>query len=122
MIIRMYGAKHTKLEECTYIKGKKHGPCTYYHENGVKKIECTYFDNFREGPYVTYHNNGYKQCEGHYKRGQKHGLFNYWKYDGSKCQEIEYDMDDMKSSYCVDCSDEYGLPVKKLCKSDHFNH
>ena len=70
--------------QCSYKKGKKHGPWFSYYENGQLLAKGTYKDGKQDGPWVSYWSNGQLGSKGTYKNSQREGPWKFFKKDGTK--------------------------------------
>lgn len=70
------------------------GPCTKYHENGVKALECIGIiigDGFSyHGDYREWYDNGNKLFVCVYAEGKLNGLCQKWCEDGTQYSEVMY--------------------------------
>lgn len=73
-----------KSEEIEYKENLRDGIWKQYFDNGKAKLEATYVKDTVDGYYVFYLDNGTVYCAGNYRKGLKHGDWNYKDLDGKK--------------------------------------
>jgi antitoxin component YwqK of YwqJK toxin-antitoxin module len=86
-----------------YKDGKKHGFCTYYHNNGNVLSEYNYSKDKKSGKYNTYYLNGSLESTGKYLNDKKTDISDYYDKNGVKTSinhstgEILYTVEDDKN-------------------------
>ena len=80
------------------VAGHRHGPWTFWHENGAVREVGTYIDGIKHGRWLSYWPNHQRKMEGSYEAGQKIGFWGVWYESGSMKMCGEY-IDDLQNGF-----------------------
>ncbi|MBN1790102.1 MAG: toxin-antitoxin system YwqK family antitoxin [Bacteroidales bacterium] len=103
--------------EGQYIKDKREGMWKEYYENGQLQYTGTFTNDNIEGVAVYWHENGQKKAEGKYLNGIKDGKWRYYYAGGNLQSEEDYKNGSVKICKCV----AYHENGEIDCKGDLLN-
>lgn len=72
------------------VEGYRDGVWTFYHMNGQKQTEATFIKGREEGQYTVYYENGVPLYIGHYRNGDRIGIWEFYDDEGNLVQKKEY--------------------------------
>lgn len=80
------------------VRGQRHGPWTFWYEDGAVREVGTYVDGVKQGRWLSYWPNHQRKMEGSYENGRKTGFWGAWYDSGSMKMCGEY-IDDLENGF-----------------------
>jgi CHAT domain-containing protein/tetratricopeptide (TPR) repeat protein len=93
----------------------RHGKCTQWHRNGVKKADGEFAAGQRSGKWVEWHDNGIKASDDSYKHGVLSGPFTDWNSEGETTMRGQYHDDELSGKIVM--WEEEGLRVESVFRN-----
>jgi antitoxin component YwqK of YwqJK toxin-antitoxin module len=112
-IWKMYYPSGAVSQEVPYADGIENGPTTQYFDTGKIKFKTVYKNGFYDGEAIWYHPNGKKRITGNYQFNVRHGLFEYYKENGSYIGAEKFDKGKLISKPLFNNEVEFENPEKK---------
>lgn len=109
-----YNAKGTRVEETSWLEGKRDGSYSAWHPDGgisqtgayvnglqnglwstwnaAGQLMCdmTYADGALHGAFCSYHSNGVMSSQGSFEKNQSRGIWSFYDRTGRETQQIDY--------------------------------
>ena len=117
-----YDAKGSRIQETTWLEGKREGVFSTWHPDGgiaqtgayvnglqsgrwstwsaAGQLMCdmTYVDGQLHGAFCSYHSNGVVSSEGTFENNQSIGIWSFYDSTGRETQQVDYSLQPLKDA------------------------